>query len=69
MTSATIITHAKSAALTFAATMAVEVYAAVQHAEYWSDIVWAPLLSAVTLTAARTALKALITAKATDERS
>ena len=55
-------THLKSAALTFIATLSVELYAAMGHAEHWSDIVWVPIISAVTLTAARAALKVLIQA-------
>lgn len=60
MTKENIIIHAKSSAITFAATLAVEVYAATSHAADWSEITWAPLLSAVTFTAARSALKVLI---------
>ena len=60
MTKEKLLEHAKSAALTFAATLGVEFYAATEGAQEWGDLTWGPLISAVTFTAARSALKALL---------
>ena len=55
--------HAKSAALTFAATLGVELYAATAHVDEWTALSWGPILSAITFTAARAALKVLLASK------
>lgn len=62
----TILRHAKSAAITFASVLGVEIYAVMQNADAWGDVGWAPAVSAVTFTAARSTLKALILAKSKD---
>ena len=55
-----LLTLAKSSALTFATACGLELYAAMQSGASWGDIGWVPLLSAVTFTAVRTTLKALL---------
>jgi outer membrane lipopolysaccharide assembly protein LptE/RlpB len=52
-----LIPHLKSAAITFATACGLELYAAMQAADTWSDIGWAPLLSAITFTAVRAVIK------------
>lgn len=54
------IRHAKSAALTFASAVGLEVYAGLQNAANWGDVAWGALLSAATFTAARAAMKVLV---------
>lgn len=56
-----ILMHAKSAALTFSATLGVELYLAMDAAESWDELTPLPLVSAITFTAARSALKVLLT--------
>ena len=59
-----LILHAKSAALTFGAVLAVELYAATETMAQWQEVPWEQLLSAATFTAARAVLKLAITTKA-----
>lgn len=51
--------HAKSAALTFAAVLVVEVSSHLNGVSSWEDVSWSTLFSAATFTATRSALKFL----------
>lgn len=55
-----LIKHGKSALLTFASVLGVELYAVMQNADTWNDVGWAPALAAATFTAARSVLKLMI---------
>ena len=58
--------HAKSAALTFVSAFGVQLYAATETATDWHDVSWVPMISAISFTAVRAVLKALIMVRATE---